>query len=99
MRLPDPSVSLQLPTHYTANVYQIGEKMYTKPPERDKMFTGDRYRNMEVSIHKGDAKGHFGVIRGSHYTSKGDIIFDVQTSTRVVNTTNSYPGDHLRERQ
>jgi hypothetical protein len=50
-----------------------------------KMYTGDMYKGMEVSIHEGDAKMHSGVIRGTR-SKEGRVIVDVLTSTRTINT-------------
>jgi hypothetical protein len=74
-----------------------------------------RYRHMEVSIYKGDAKGHFGVVKGIHIGTVRDIIpsampsaekdmttlellFDVMTTTRTINTCLSFRMQDLRER-
>jgi transcription elongation factor len=53
---------------------------------REKMYTGDTYKGMEVSIHEGDAKMHSGVVLGTR-SKDGRLFVDVRTSTRTINTT------------
>jgi hypothetical protein len=62
------------------------------------MHTDDPYRHMEVQILKGGNKGNKGVVKGSHFSPNGDTVVDVLTSTLAVNTLNTYPIQHLRER-
>jgi hypothetical protein len=52
---------------------------------RGKMYTGDVYKGIEVSIHEGDAKMHFGVVQGARL-KEGRVTVDVLTSTRTINT-------------
>lgn len=60
--------------------------------------TIDPYKNMEVRIVKGDAKRHFGVVKGTRKSAKGEDLADVMTSTKAVNTFNTYLFEDLRER-
>lgn len=60
--------------------------------------TVDRYKHMEVQIVEGDAKRHFGIIKGTHKSPEGEELFDVQTSTKTVNSVMTYRIKSLRER-
>jgi hypothetical protein len=65
---------------------------------REKMYTGDVYRGMEVTILEGDAKSHFGVVKGTR-VKDGRTIIDVQTSTRTINTMIALDVSSVKERQ
>lgn len=60
--------------------------------------TVDRYKHMEVQILKGEAKRHFGVIKGTHKSPEGEELFDVQTSTKAVNSVIIFHSQDLQER-
>jgi ribosomal protein L24 len=60
--------------------------------------TAERYKHMEVRILKGDAKRHFGVIKGTHKSPEGEELIDVLTSTRVTNSVGIYHIKDLQER-
>jgi hypothetical protein len=53
---------------------------------REKMYTGDMYKGVEVFIQAGDAKMHSGVVLGTR-SKDGRIFVDVRTSSRTINTT------------
>lgn len=63
----------------------------------DDMRTGDPYKGMEVLIVRGDAKMHFGVVQGTR-VKDGQVIVEVTTSTRQINTTISLNMDDVVER-
>ncbi|RDB22714.1 Transcription elongation factor SPT5 [Hypsizygus marmoreus] len=89
--------------HPTAQVLQLDRHALpeaVRPSDfiSQQMYTGDRYRHMEVTILKGDAKRHFGVIRGMRVSAKGEPLFDVLTATRTVNTVLTYQPQELKER-
>jgi hypothetical protein len=65
---------------------------------RGKMYTGDLYRNMEVSIHEGDAKMHCGVVQGTR-VKDGRAVVDVLTSTRTINTVIALDALSVTERK
>ncbi|RDB29240.1 Transcription elongation factor SPT5 [Hypsizygus marmoreus] len=101
--LNEPRKSLPSMEHPSAEVVRMGPRELPSPVNLDdfalqKMHTGDRYRNMEVVIVKGDAKCHFGMIKGTHQSSTGDTLVEVMTATRTVNTLNTYEIKDLRER-
>jgi hypothetical protein len=58
--------------------------------------TGDIYRNMDVSIHKGDLKNHHGVVLGSRGVD--NVIVDVHITSQAIPTVVPFPLDHVRER-
>jgi hypothetical protein len=60
--------------------------------------TAERYKHMEVRILKGDAKRHFGVVKGTHKSPEGEELIDVLTSTRVTNSLGIYHIKDLQER-
>jgi hypothetical protein len=62
-----------------------------------KMYTGDPYKGMEVFIQQGEAKMHFGVVKGSR-EKDGRTIVDVLTTTRTVNGVYALDLDSVRER-
>jgi hypothetical protein len=62
-----------------------------------KMYTGDPYKGMEVFIQKGEAKMHFGVVKGSR-KKDGRMIVDVLTTTRAENSVYVLALDSVRER-
>ena len=64
-----------------------------------KMYTGDPYKNMEVVIHKSDAKMHFGTVKGTRVNSEGRVMVDVQTLTRTINTVIALDVESVKERQ
>jgi hypothetical protein len=61
------------------------------------MYTGDPYRGMEVFIQQGDAKMHFGDIKGSQ-KKDGRMIVDILTTTRTINGIYTLDLDSVRER-
>jgi hypothetical protein len=65
---------------------------------RRSMYTGDWCKGIEVSIHTGDLKGHFGTIIGSRIVD-GKTLATVRTDTRAINHMVEFEVDNLRELQ
>ena len=65
---------------------------------RAKMYTGDLYKGMEVSIHSGDAKMHFSVVQATR-SKEGRVIVDVLTLTWTINTVATLDLLHVKERK
>jgi hypothetical protein len=56
----------------------------------------DPYRQLEVIIMVGHAKGHFGVILATR-TKDNKIVVDVQTTTMLPNIVCTFAEDNVRE--
>jgi hypothetical protein len=75
----------------------IGISKSTAEDISSKMYTGDPYKGMVVFIQQGEAKMHFGVVKGSR-KKDGRTIVDVLTTTRTVNSVYVLDLDSIRER-
>jgi len=80
----------------------VGPKSYPDydrvDSDKPRMYTGDPYAGMEVSIHAGDLKNHFAFIKGTR-TVDDTIFATVRTDTRLINHMLEINIEDLRERQ
>ncbi|RDB14996.1 hypothetical protein Hypma_016132 [Hypsizygus marmoreus] len=100
--LNDPYQPLTLTEHSSAQIFQLDRHALPEAVRPNnfisqKMYTGDKFKHMEVMILKGDAKHHFGMIKGTCLLAKGETLFDVLTATRIINMVLTYEPQQLKE--